>query len=1540
MRFLGKVIRFIGRFIKYSLISVFVLLIAFFIAIQTSSFQTYLGKKASAWLSEELHTTISIEKVDIKFFSSVVLKGVYVEDLHKDTLLYGADLTCRISNFSYSEYKLDLAEIKLSHTHANLIRYKGDSDFNYQFLADYFAPRDTIKDTTSSQFTVNYGAVVFDKVNFAYIDQNDTSLARGMNFSALKVSNISGTLSGLMMNKDTIDITITGLRAKEQSGFTLERLDAIAHVSPLGIKLDSLYLKTDKTLLKGKYHMLTNSWDSYNDYIEQVYMLADLKDSCYVSAADIAYFVPDLKGDTDRVFISGKVRGTVSSLKGKDLKLAYGKNIRFNGDFNIDGLPDINSTYIHFDIKQLEATRSDLMAIQIPPFDKNRHIQVPANIGKLGLMRFKGKIDGLINDVAAYGMLNTSIGSVSMDVGISNVTDSVRPLAYHGRIKTNSLNLGVLLDNKDIGTVSMDVKLSGKGITLDELEASLEGNIRELNYKNYPYSDIKVTGDFKKRLFNGKFESRDKNADLDFYGSASFVNKIPELDFIATVNRIDFSKLNFFKQDSTSDFSSQISIQLNGSDIDKMTGRINFDNSIYKYKGKEYKLSTFDLQLDQNAAVKTIKLNSDVANAKISGDFRISNLGNAFRQVLATYYPTFIKQSEEQKHQRNYDHFDFRVKIKKFDIVNGLILPDLQIAPNTLLEGKFDASSNSIVMKGNSEKITLKEYIIKNWALDVNSGKDNTIVLSTTAEKIQVTDSMSLHAFKFNAQSLDKRSTFNIDWDNHANPKQYAGDVAGSVDFSNAGVDVFFEKIRLTVADSNWVMTNPNHLVVDSTGLINFNDLELTNNGQIMALKGLISKNPKDQLMITFENFRLLQLNPLLKSAGLTLDGTISGTSNVSNVFENIIFSAALDFNKLTINGKPIGTGEVNSYYDKQKDLISLNGSFRKDYAAGMLSDPNFKNLYFAGYYYPGKKEDNLDVDFTIQSIDIAIIQPYVKGIMSFDKGYISGKAKVTGSLKKPLINGKLSLESVRNFRVDYLNTYYTVSGNILLEPDRIAFEGLSLFDMNGKQATVWGNIFHDNFQNLKLDFDITATKFMVLNTNPFLNTTYYGKAFVTGNVGIYGTPEFMNMELNLKTEKGTQFNIPLGGPAEVADNDFITFVKKDTLGDSKGEKMDLSGMSLKFNLECTPDAEVQLIFDEKAGDVIKATGYGNLTMDINTNGNFEMFGTYTLTDGSYLFTLENFINKKFDIESGSTIKWAGSPYDADINITADYKQRASLAPFFPTLSAPTATPGSSSVVTSSTSSTGIDNNKRYPVECKLFMRGKLLTPDITFGIGLPSVNDAVRQQVMGYINNEQELNRQVFSLLLLKSFVTPLSLNNQSGVTAGGAVGANASEMLSNQLSNWLSQLSTNVDVGVNYTPGNALSNEELDLALSTQLFNDKLSVDGNVGVNNNTQTKTSNMIGDLNIDYKLTEEGKVRVKAFNRSNDTYQTTTTGGQFTQGVGIFFREEFESIDELYKRYMKKLGKKKKEPNQPPTPTEPPVNGENANDVNIQQGGNP
>jgi len=1492
----------------YFFVLVFAFAIILFFVIQTSSFQTYLGKKATDWLSQELKTELKIERISIDFFNSVILNGVFIKDLHKDTLIYFQQLSCFIKDLDLKKNKIHFKELEVKNGTAKSIIYKNDSLANYQFLIDYFSsPPDT---TTSKPFDLDYGDIKISNLDLVYKNENDTVKPKGINYSDISVQNFSGNINQLQFKEDTITVKLSHLSLKEKCGLVVTNLNVHAKISPVGVLLDSLELKTNNSFVKGNYKMITKSWDDYSDFINKVKLDVDLKDSSLISATDIGYFADPIYNNPDKINFSGRVTGKIPSLYGKKISLKFGKNTNYKGDFYLQDIVDIENTFFHFTINELSTDANDLEKIHLPPYEKNATLQISDQLKTFGKIAYKGLLIGKLNDVIAKGKLQSNIGSIETDASIKNLINSTQLPEYEGKLKTENFNLGLLLGNKDIGIVSMDVNLEGKGFDLEHLEAKMEGNVQQLFYNNYNYKNIKLTGNFSNKKFNGKFECKDENADLDFYGSANLANKIPELDFISTINKLNLTKLHFLSNDSSSDFSSQVVISLQGQDLDHLCGRINFDNSILNYKSSQFKMSVFDLTLNQSEEKKSIKLSSSVADVNLNGFFNLTTLANAFRQVFAEHYPTYIKLDKSTK--KYYDQFDFTIKIKKLSLINGLFIPELNISPNTKITGSFDASKNYIQLNSTSDLISYSNNKIRDFSLDVKTTKLNGLDVLITSDKINLTDSISLQNFLFKATSLDTKSNFDINWDNQQIKNNYSGSIDGILDFTKTGLQLKFDKIKLTVADSVWQMANSNLIVADTSGKITIDTLKLTNAAQSIALFGKASKVPNEKLFLNVNNFKLRQLNPFLISSGTSLNGNVSGNFSIADLYSKIIFAAALDFEKLELNNKPIGSGEVNCVYDINNESISMIGSFKKQYASSTLMDPNFKNLFFKGDYFPNKKENNINLEVEIKSLDIAIAQPYVKDILTFGKGYISGKTSITGNLDKPIINGNLSLESVRNLKVDYLNTFYTASGDIVIEPDRIAFEGISLFDNNGKMATVWGNIFHDNFSKLKLDFDITANKFMVLNTNPVVNPDYYGKAFVSGNIGIWSQNDDINIEANVKTEKGTIFNIPLAGTEEVGENEFITFIKKDTSKTKTEEKNDLSNLNMVFNLEATRDADIQLIFDEKAGDVIKANGNGNIKMDINTNGNFEMFGTYTINDGNYLFTLENFINKKFDIESGSTIKWTGNPYNADINITANYRQRASLNPFFPNLSgsASSGTSGDNANSTKSTSGTNDDVNKRYPVECKLYMKDKLLTPEITFGIKLPTVNEEKRQQVMGYINNEQELNRQVFSLLLLKSFVTPLALNTQSGVNAGNAVGANATEMLSNQLSNWLSQLSSNLDVGVNYTPGSSLSNEELDLALSTQLFNDKLSIDGNVGLNNNTQTKTSNVIGDVNIDYKLNDEGKVRLKAFNRSNDTYQTTTSGGQFTQGLGVFFREEFESIDELYNRYKKKISRKK------------------------------
>jgi hypothetical protein len=420
----------------------------------------------------------------------------------------------------------------------------------------------------------------------------------------------------------------------------------------------------------------------------------------------------------------------------------------------------------------------------------------------------------------------------------------------------------------------------------------------------------------------------------------------------------------------------------------------------------------------------------------------------------------------------------------------------------------------------------------------------------------------------------------------------------------------------------------------------------------------------------------------------------------------------------------------------------------------------------------------------------------------------------------------------------------------------------------------------------MKFDLAIRPYKLQCLNTDASMNSLFYGKAYVSGLVKITGDVYNINMDINAKTEKNTHLFIPISSESEISDNDFVRFTnKKIQLNKDDNYKVDLSGITLNMGLDVTPDADVQIIFDNKIGDIIKAKGNGNLKLEITTLGDFNMYGDYAIDQGDYLFTLKNVINKHFTIQKGSSLKWNGSPYDAYADITAIYQVKTSLYNLNPA------------------DADSAENKKRIDVDCLLSMKDKIFNPTITFDIDLPNSSENKKNLVKSYTSTEEEMNRQIFSLLILNSFTKPDDKNIVGTVSTG--LGSTSTELLSNQLSNWLSQISKKFDIGVNYRPGTQLTSEELEVALSTQLFDDRLSIDGNVGYSGaqSGTGKTSNIVGDVNVEYKIPPTGRFVLKGYNKSN-TVDLLNTNAPYTQGLGIFYRREFDSFGELLKRKKK------------------------------------
>jgi len=388
-------------------------------------------------------------------------------------------------------------------------------------------------------------------------------------------------------------------------------------------------------------------------------------------------------------------------------------------------------------------------------------------------------------------------------------------------------------------------------------------------------------------------------------------------------------------------------------------------------------------------------------------------------------------------------------------------------------------------------------------------------------------------------------------------------------------------------------------------------------------------------------------------------------------------------------------------------------------------------------------------------------------------------------------------------------------------------------------------------------------------------------------------------MNISARTERNTEFFIPLAEDGEVSEYTFIDFVDPANIRDSteqenqknKNAKEESSSLLvMNFDLEVTPEAEVQIIFDPKIGDIMRGRGNGNLQMEATSKGDFKIFGDFQIESGDYLFTLQNVINKRFTVQPGGMVEWNGDPANAVIDVNAVYKLKTSIHDLI--------------------DDPNEDYNRRIPVECHLKMTESLENPDIEFDIYLPTAEEEVRSRVRTIMATEEELSKQFLSLLVINSFLPNQNATNSpsTGNLGSAGVGVTTSEMLSNQLSNWLSQISNEFDVGVNYRPGDEMFTDEVELALSTQLLNDRVSINGNLDMGGNQQSttaaansSTSAIVGDFVVDVKLNKSGKLRVKAYNKANDNLLIEDS--PYTQGVGLFYREEFNTIPELWRRYF-------------------------------------
>lgn len=1443
------------------------------VVLKSYSVQTFLAQRFTVYLSNELETEVSLKTLQIDFPKTLVLNDLYIQDLHQDTLVYTEKLAVDFRSIDWSFQAIELQSIHLIKPYLNIYSLEKDSN-NLQFILNHFESNGAKK----GSFKLSSNEVFIEQGKFRYhLNEVTDSISFGIDYNHLEVDHINLAAYNFEQDVD-LKVQIDSLALYEKSGFQLNQLASAFVMSDTAMDFQDLQLSTPFTQIQANYKMEYDSISDFSDFIHRVKLSAQFASS-KIAISDLSYFSPDLKNLIAEINLEGLVSGTVDNLKGRAINLTINNAVELEGRFDLRGLPRIDETYIYMKLNKLTASIEDLSQLPFPPFEDNRKLQIPENMHSLGKLLFKGEYTGFYNDFVAYGILDTDLGRVKTDILFSEEENGF--FNYSGDVFSEAFSVGSMIDFPQLSNVGLDMSIEGKGTSIENANATVSGKLQSLTLNDYEYNDITIEGELSKQKFKGDLTLRDENLKFDFKGLFDMSQNEAVYNFDLDLIDSKLANLNLFrKDDPLTKLRFNANLNLIGNNLDNLKGRALFDSLEYSDARFDQFVKSIDLKAEGGTEDRRISLKSNLVDAEINGQIFFDELVNSMIKYLDYYLP-----DQQQSRQFNKEQaFNFDILLKDISPINKIFYPELIIDTNTRISGNFNTTSHSSLIHLSSNLLSFNEKAFEN--LDATLRSDFDIInLELSSNNFQLNRLNFVSPYltaSLDSGELNSQLKWFTDSSNSSNGSL---SIAGHV-FDLDSLNFSLNDSYFYLGDSLWEFLSPNLISINSHGL-RINNLQLENENQAILMDGKIGSSNEDSLDLEFRNMQLEYFSNLLPKEVVDLGGVVNGKSMVKKYNSEYAISSDLMFKDLSVNQTYIGKSYIKSEWIPELEAFKVIAS---------LGENESEAFSISGSIYPFKEQNALDLILNFNQTPIAVLKPYLTDYVTEVDGTLDGQIQILGETSKPIIEGELKLEETE-FRVVYLNTKYYIDDKIVIRPDFIGFDLIEIKDENGQTAIGTGTIFHNNYSDFNLDIGLEFENFLALNTNSTQNDLYYGTAIASGTGNISGYSDQLIIEFDASTEKGSVFNVPISTDVETSNLDFIQFTNSPIEVAEKTE-IDLKGIQMNFDLDVKPETRIRIIFDEQVGDIMSGTGEGNLKLEINTLGDFNMYGQYTVNKGDYLFTLQNIINKKFDIASGSSVSWDGDPYAAKIDIKAIYNLRASLYDLIPDDST-------------------INTKRRVPVELELQLTEELLNPNIDFDIRLPNSNENIKRRLESilYLNstdmNKQEVNQQVFGLLVLNRFLPPSSgITNQNQVDRGTPGVNNGFELISNQLSNWLSKVSNQFDIGINYRPGDEIANEELDLSVSTEVLNERLILDGNFGYTNSNNTiednqDNNNFIGEFSAEYKISKDGRFRLRGFNRSanNNLLQNFSP---YTQGIGVFYRKEFDTFQELWRSYFSKV----------------------------------
>ena len=1426
--------------------------------------QTVLAHLVMNQINADFKTEIYVDKVDLSAIGVIKLKGVEIKDHHKDSMVYVKKLTTNIESYKkLIKGNYDFKNISLEGLYFKIKVYKGEIDDNFShFLKSFDKPSDK---KIRREFLLKASKVQLNGGEVYIIDDNNPRPLKAF------FKRVKGTINNFKIKGPKVFADIKQLALIDNN--TIEILDLTAQFSysPEKIELLNALFKTPTSTINAEL-VFTYKREDLRDFNNKVKVNANIKEAS-ISLIDVRKFYAEL-GDNDQMQISAQLSGTLNNLFLNDFNLKSYSNAKINGNLNLINSFDRDKPFkLIADWNQLETNYNHLSKLLPNILGKS----LPAEFQSLGQINLHG------NTVLTKKQLNgnvfvlTDIGEVVAEGNLNNI-DQIENVNYDGKISIFDFNLGQYTNNKNVGLFSLDAKVKGTGFTLKKLNTNVEGVITKFQFKNYLYKNVNVNGVYKNMQFNGLVTMADENIKLQFDGLADLTGKIYTYKFNAKVDYAHLNKLNLFTRDSLALLKGNLNFDVEGNSLNDLVGNINFKNTSYQNEKDTYQFTDFTISSAFDSGIRHIDINSkDIIEGSLSGKFKFEEIIKIARNSLGSIY-THYKPFKVSKGQ----FIDFQ-----FNIYNKLIevfYPEIKLAANTLIKGNIVSDEEQFRLHFRSPKLEAYDFQFNDIRLQIDNKNplfntqlsvEQLVVNQLSFQKVNLVNK-TLNDTLFIKSSmeggLEKNDTYQLSFFHTINKE-------------NKSI-VGIEKSIVNIRDNEWIINPKNlersQLIYDDVSKnIDINLINIESGKQKIDVSGNLKGLEKKDILLQFENVELSKVIPPIKF--IKMEGILNGLVNILEENKQITPISKVEISDLKINDLTYGNLKL--------DLLGTN-SYKKYQVNLALKRRFWNSLNAEGFIDFNPKKPTLDLNINFENFEIDAFSALGKGTITNIRGDLYGELKATGLLENPDVFGFLYLDKA-GMEIPYLNVNYEFDGTSVVE---VKGQSFIFMDVDLKDATfnskgiLNGSITHNKFKDWFLDLTATTKNLLVLNTQQTENSLYYGTGYLAGEANIIGFTDRLTIDVNGKTNKNTHFVIPLSDVKTVENFKLIHFKSKEIVEESKSfrEKYleNLKGLSLNFNINVTKDAVVEMVLDQSTGSYLKGSGTGDLQIEINTRGKFNMYGDFIVDNGNYNFKYGGIIDKPFKVVKGGTISWNGSPYSAQVDIEAVYNLKANPRVFLE----------------------NIATNRKIPVNLITKFSGELFNTQKEFDIQIPNSSTAVNSELAFKLNdNDQNKKmRQFFSLLVTKSFFN----ENEFTFDGTSALSGTTSDVVSGVLSDILNSEDGKFQIGVDYTAGDKRSvlsqriDDQVDISVDTQI-NDRILINGKIGVPVGSRTQ-NNVIGEIKVEFLLNEEGSLRSTVFNRQNEIQYLDEEDG-YTQGVGLSYQVDFDNFNEL----LEKLRLKKK-----------------------------